>query len=210
MPKHIPDDVKHEAIRLRVEERLSLRDIQRLTDLALSTLSVLLRDYPLDDDEVYARMSESALRSNPQRKYIPELSKLALMVQGQELSTDRKGRIAEAAVLLRLELLGYEIFTPREGSRVDWLVHQPDTGCYIRLQVKWAKREEYGRPLFALRNGEHGRVRHLTRAQCDFFVGYDLETDTAFVIPIEQCEGLTYKTCDEQYAEAWHLLDSVR
>ncbi len=60
--------------------------------------------------------------------------------------------------------------------------------------------------MFAVCNGEHGKIRRLTRDRCDFVVAYDLETDTAFVIPVEVCEGKYYKACDEKYAEAWHLL----
>ena len=40
----------------------------------------------------------------------------------------------------------------------------------------------------------------------DFIVAYDMETDTAFVVPAEVCEDKWSKSCDEQYAEAWHLL----
>ncbi len=137
----------------------------------------------------------------------PDQSKFAAMVDGENLSTQRKGQIAEMAVLYRLELLGYDVWRANfEGSRVDWLVSRPGVDKYVRLQVKWAKRDEQGRPLVAVRNGEHGKIRHLTRADCDFVVGYDLETDTAFVMPIEMCEGKHRKACDIEYAEAWHLL----
>jgi hypothetical protein len=129
------------------------------------------------------------------------------MVAGQPLSTERKGQIAEAAVLYRLALLGYEVWRANfEGNQVDWLVSRAGLSKHIRLQVKWAKRDKQGRPLFQVSRGDGARVRYLSQAQCDFVVGYDLETDTAFVTPIQVCEGKRVKACDPEYAEAWHLL----
>lgn len=207
MANKLPDDVKQEAVRLRVEERLSIHDIARRTGLSVGTLSTLLRDYPLSEEEVSERVSEAAIRSNARRRYNPDRSKFAAMVEGENLSTQRKGQIAETAVRYRLHLLGFKVWeATAEGERVDCLVSRPGGNKYIRLQIKWAKRDKWGRPVFALRNGEHGKIRRLTQADCDFVVGYDLETDTAFVMPVDVCEGKHRKACDPQYAEAWHLL----
>ena len=207
MPKKIPDEVKQEAVRLRTEERLGLEQIKRRTGLSKGTLSGLLRDIPLTVDEIRRRVSQATLRANASRRHRSNRSKFAQMVDGKDLSTERKGQIAEAAVWLRLILLGYEIRRSLfEGSRDDCLVSRPGVERRIRLQVKWARQFEEGRPMFAVCNGEHGKIRRLTRDYCDFVVAYGLESDTAFVIPVEVCEGKYYKACDEKYAEAWHLL----
>ncbi len=50
--KKISQEVKQEALRLRVAERLGIDDIRRQTGLSVGTLSVLLRGYPLTDEEV--------------------------------------------------------------------------------------------------------------------------------------------------------------
>ena len=200
-------DLKQEAIRLRVEERFSLDDVQARTGISIGTLSVLLRPYPLREDELFAKRSASALRNNPLRKYNPEQSKFARMVEGQELSTKRKGDIAEAAVLFRLAYLGYEVArSVFEGSKADWLVTRYEITQHVRVQVKWARRSEWGRPVIYLLKGEPGKIRYISSKYCDVVVGYDLESDTAFVLPIDVCEGKRNKTCDEEYAEAWHLL----
>ena len=207
MAKKIPEEVKLEAIRLRVEERLGIDEIKRRTRLSKGTLSKLLRALPLEEEEIRTRTSHAARRTNALRRYKPDGSKFAQLVDGAEISTERKGRIAEAAVWLRLVLLGYDVRRSLfEGSRVDCLVSRPGVEKYVRLQVKWARQFMEGRPMFAVCNGEHGKIRRLTRNECDFVVAYDLETDTAFVVPVEVCEGKYYKACDEQYAEAWHLL----
>lgn len=174
----------------------------------MGTLSALLRDYPLFDEEISQRISQRASQSNAARRYNPPKSKFAAQLNSEELTTASKGQIAEAAVRYRLVALGYQVWKADfEGSRIDLLVNRPGVEKYIRLQVKWARTEQ-GRPCFSLRNGEGGKIRRFTRVDCDFVVGYDLETDTAFVVPIQICEGKNSKSCDEQYAEAWDWLDS--
>jgi hypothetical protein len=205
--KKIGQDLKQEAIRLRVEERLGIDEIRRRTGMSVGSLSALLRFHPLTSEEVRQKMSRSSMKSNALRRYSAEPSKFAAMVDGEELSTARKGQIAEAAVAFRLALHGYVVWRAIfEGGRIDFIVSRDGRDKYVRLQVKWAKRSEVGRPAFAARNGEHGAIRYINRVHCDFVVAYDLETDTAFVIPAEICEDMSYKTCDEKYAEAWHLL----
>jgi transposase-like protein len=207
MPKRIPDEVKQEALRLRVEGRLSIDEIKRQTGLSVGTISALLKDYPLSEHEVNERISHAAIRTNSVRKYSPDQSKFAAALEGEHLSTERKGQIAEAAVLFRLALQGYEVWKANfEGNRVDWLVSRPRVNKHVRLQVKWAKRDTAGRPLVQVCNGEHGKLRRMTPSHCDFVVGYDLETDTAYVIPVRICEGKRFKACDAKYAEAWQLL----
>jgi len=206
--KRIPDDLRQEALRLRLQERLSLDAICHRTGLGKGTLSVLLREYPLTSEEVSQRKSESALRSNPLRKYTPQLSKHAQMMEGVEFSTDQKGRMAESAVLFRLAMYGYKALRDVfEGNKVDMFAVREDTDRYIKIQVKWARRCEIGRPIIDLRNGEHGKIRYLSPEDCNFVVAYNFETDITFVFPVEICLGKTSKTCDEEYAEAWHLLE---
>ncbi|MBI4673849.1 MAG: hypothetical protein HY741_19560 [Chloroflexi bacterium] len=203
----ISDEKKREAIRLRVEERLSLDEIEKRLGISRGTLSPLLKEYPLTEEELHERRARGFNNLNKDRgKYTPVLSKFVAWIAGKRLSTDRKGQIAEAAVLLRLQVLEYQVLMPPENSRMDFVVTRPDADKLVRLQVKWARREKEGRPYVNLRNGEGKHIRRVSRATCDFVIGYDFETDTAFVIPITECDGKNAKSCDEQYAEAWHLL----
>lgn len=202
----IPDDTRREVIRLRVEERLGIDEIVKRTGVSNGTVSTLLRKYPLTDEETRERKAASAIRNNQARKYQPSFSKFFGWVQGKKLATDRKGRIAENAVRLRLELLEYDVYLTPENSRTDFVVGRPSSSSYIRLQVKWARRLDEGRPFVNLLNGEGKKQRRVSRDTCDFVIGYDHETDTAYVFPIDVCATMSTKSCDEQYAEAWHLL----
>lgn len=133
----LAESIKQEAIRLRIEERRSIDEIRERTGISVGTLSTLLREYPLSTDEVRAKKSEAASRSNPLRKYNPEPSKILQMVNIDELSTESKGRIAEAAVIFRLAVFGYEVLRSTfEGSPVDCFAHRNGSNTVIRIQVK--------------------------------------------------------------------------
>lgn len=68
--------LKSEAVRLRVEERLSLPEILRKVPVAKSTLSLWLREYPLTEEEKGSRRSANAYtnlhpRSLPKKTQFP-------------------------------------------------------------------------------------------------------------------------------------------
>jgi hypothetical protein len=209
MAKIIADEIKQEAIRLRVEERLGLKAICRKTGLSLGMASMLLRDHRLSQEEVRERRSHAAVATNKAKgRYDAQLSRWALLLSGQQLSRDEKGQIAEAAVLFRLAIHHFQTWrASSDGNRVDWLVTRYGTRRHIRLQVKWAARDKRGRPCVRPMRRSGKTLVPLTQADCDFVVGYDLETDIAFVMPIAHvvCRRRSI-TCGAQYAEAWEML----
>jgi hypothetical protein len=209
MASRIPKNRKEEAIRLRVEQRLGLKAICRLTGLSRGSASNLLREYPLTEEEIKSRLSRNAQNTNELcGKYSPDLSKYASLLTGQDISRECKGRIAEAAVLFRLALHGFNVWKAQfDGNRADWLVSRADSRRHVLIQVKWARRDQYGRPFFPVTRRCGKRIVNISPADCDFVVGYDLETDTAFVFPVEDIQAKRTKSCNPKYAEAWHLLD---
>ena len=62
--------VKAEAIRLRIEERRSLREIEVLTNAARSSLSLWLRPYPLTEDEKRARNKSTKRYVTPKKRVV--------------------------------------------------------------------------------------------------------------------------------------------
>lgn len=128
-----------EAIRLRREQRKSLREIQVATGVSKGTLSLWLRPYPLTSDEVETRMRERR-RPGPPRKPRGEKSRHHRALAGRQLTSEEKGRIAEAAVLFRLALRNFTVFRSAfDGGKVDFLVQPPGTRGLLRLQVRWVK-----------------------------------------------------------------------
>ncbi len=202
MPKLIPDDVKQEALQLRIEGRLGLKEICRRTGISRGTASLLLRDHPLTPEEIADRR---AYRTG--RKYVPEASRLAQLVDRRSLSREQKGHIAEAAVLLRLALQGFVTWRSLyDGNSVDWLISRPRHRRHLRIQVKWARRGRQGRPFFPVLRRNSKKMVNIQEDDCDYVIGYDLETDTAFVFPVRVIQGKARQSCDPEYAEAWHLI----
>jgi hypothetical protein len=158
-----------------------LREIHGRTGVSRATLSVLLREHPLTDEELLARRAARV----PHRGRYKELgspSALYRLAPGV-LTRATKARIAEAAVTLRLALWNFRVFhSAFEGDTVDCLVIPPGRRP-AKLQVKWARPGKDGglAAIRLMRSNGRGKLRRYTEGEFDFMVGYDLYSDTAFV-----------------------------
>jgi len=125
----------------------------------------------------------------------------------RDLTTADKGRIAEAAVLFRLSLLGYSPLRPMfEGAAYDWSV-DVGSGRLVRLQVKCAFQGKHGAPLIQLtRSRKVGRKRY-SEKDLDFFIGYSLLLDEAHVFSwgdvVEHRSAVAFQASSR---EAWHKI----
>lgn len=201
-------EVRAEAIRLRIEERRSLGEIAHLTGASKGSLSVWLRLHPLTQEEKQSRLNTSGLRVTP-RKDQGEESKYHRMVDADRLTRHQKGKIAEAAVLLRLVLGNFTVFGSMfDGDKADWFVEVPGTRKRLKLQVKWVKRMPQGLPLISLLCYEgHCTQRTYQEDECDFIIGYDLFSDTAYVYSFAEVAHLkTAIAVSADHAERWDKL----
>ena len=204
-------DLKAEAIRLRVEERRSLREIESVTKAAKSSLSLWLRPYPLTDDEKKAR-SKTARRYIPPKKSHGEESKYHRVVDAANLSPQLKGKVAEAAVLFRLCLHGFAVYNSLfDGDKTDFLVEVPETKLRLKLQVRCVTTPaRHGLPGILLTCADgHNKRRRYREGEFDFIVGYYLFNDTAYVFSYDEVvRHKTHITIAEEYAESWDKLRS--
>ncbi len=170
-----------EAVRLRVEEQLGLDSISEKLGVAKSTLSRWLGKYPLDDGVIRIRMQDNGKRS---RKYRGDEAEIHRIVRSHNLNPSQVGKVAEAAVALRLLTWGFNVFgSAYDGDRTDWLVEVPSTGKIWKIQVKTACGVKGALPAIGLRHvpsTKKGNQRYLS-GDFDFLAGYDLYTDTAYV-----------------------------
>ena len=148
-------DLKAEAIRLRVEERLSLREIAIITGAAKGSLSLWLKQHRLTEEERKAR-SKAAKRYIATKKDHGEESRHNKTVVWQNLSNQRKGRIAEGAILFRLALHGFDIYTSVfDGDKADCLVRAPESEEIFKLQVRCVHSpSKHGLPVIRLKCAE--------------------------------------------------------
>ena len=197
---------KEEAIRLRVKDRKSLREIASLVKVSKGTLSVWLRSYPLTEQERYSKHYDHLKVERPERRKENGLKESALHRQSpSDLSRLDKAKIAEAATLLRLCVHRLTVYgSPFDGDKADWLVEDGNTLETFRVQVKWARRASCGRPSISLVCMERGKGRRYREGEFDFIVGYDLFADVAYVYSFDELKGIkTRKTVDDEGAEAW-------
>jgi transposase-like protein len=196
-------DLRAECVRLRVEERLSYKEIERKTGASRGSLSLWLRDHPLTDDEKDDRLAY--LKQTRKPRLAP--SKFYLVVRGQSMTRSQKARVAEAAVLFRLALHGFIPFGAAfDGEKTDWMV---DVGKRIvKVQVKWARPQNSGLPNVSLICVEgHNTRRRYQEGEFDFIVGYDLVADVAYVWSWKEVEKHKRTiTVTPDVAERWDKL----
>lgn len=197
--------LREECVRLRVEERLSLREIHERTEASKGSLSSWLKGYPLTEEELKQRSTLSTRYVTP-KKDRGEESKLHRALDVNTFDRRQKMKIAESAVLFRLCCYGFNAFKPAfDGDRVDWVVQTHSR--LLKVQVKWAKRAVVGLPVIPLTCVEGNVTRRYSPADFHFIVGYDFFSDTAYVYSYEEtvsCQTAISVTPDA--AENWHKL----
>lgn len=200
-------ETRQEALRLRIEEQLSLKDIAAKLGISKATASKWLKEHPLPEKIVRRRMSENGkVSGNPQKKRGPR-STMHKMAADSEINYTRlqKGKIAEAATVLRLVIQGFEVYSSAfDGDKFDWVVASP-SGDLLKVQVKWASPQKDGLPLIRLQCADSARsYRRYEEGEFDFIVGYDLYTDTCYVWSWEEVSHLTSSvTICPEAAERW-------
>jgi hypothetical protein len=181
-------------------------------NVALSAVSKWVRDEQLTDEE--KRIKVSAGHKGP--KPLPEAAKYWEFLSKKQVGSAQIGRIAEAAILFRLCVHGFDVFgSVFEGHRVDWLVQNPSNKRIIRIQVKATDCYSYGWPHINLRRTisyisrdrrECENVRYAP-GDFDFIVGYDARSDIAYVYSEAEVVGHRRSvTVSPEAAERWDKL----
>jgi transcriptional regulator with XRE-family HTH domain len=200
------NELRDEAIRLRKEERLSYKAIKDRLGVSKGSLSGWLGDMPLTAEErLESRRRSLVLVERPEA---PK-SKYADMVQGVQLSSDRKMRIAESASLFRMSLFGLRAFrSTSDNDRSDFIVLS--TSGKWSVQVKWCQVGPYGLPYIPLRRscGERRSKLRYEQGDFDFIVGYHLDFDACYVFSeAEVREHTSSITVDASALEAWKKME---
>jgi len=162
----------------------------------------------------------SARRSSPRPKTaLPASAR-------RELTTKRRGELAELAFTLKAASLGFGVARPYgDSERYDFILdarditHTPTRRPPLhRVQVKCSTQLIDG--LYRVNSSRrvHGRALPYTAAEIDFFAAYIIPEDTWYILPVEVVAGraslLFRRRKDrkpgayDRYREAWRLLRS--
>lgn len=192
-------ELRELCVRLRQEGRWSYGMIQDALGVPKSTLRTWLQQYPLREEE-----KQALNRIMCRNKADDEPSKYYLLAQNETLSTDRKGEIAECAIMLRLCLHGLSPFKNIFDNDKADLVVRSFNGGLVKIQVKWAYTPHYGKPMIAVTKNYN---KTYDDGDIDFLVGYYLYSDIAYVFPWDLIRE--YKRnikLVEKYKERWDLI----
>jgi hypothetical protein len=196
-------ELKKECIRLRLEERLSLREIEAKTGASKGSLSSWLREFPLTHDEKKARRVGPPV---PQKKDRGEESEIHRIVRVSKLNGVQVAKVSETAVMLRMLVRGFNVFGSMfDGEKADWVV-EIYSGKIFKVQVKTAKQGKHGLPSVELTHGNSSRLgsQRYVEGDFDFIVGYDIFTDTAYVWSWNEVAHLkTAVSVSENSRENW-------
>jgi hypothetical protein len=198
--RKIPQEKIDECIRLRVEERLSIEAVRRLTGLSKGSVSKILKPYPLTKQEVQNRNSQSPWNKGVE-KYDHDESYWHQMATGRGLDANGRSKVAEAAVLFRMCVNGISVWgSPFDGEKADWLA-QTDKGIF-KIQVKTTTKLKHGMPVVRILSSS--KKKRYLEGDFDFLIGYDLYADVAYVWAWDELTD--YKTCvtiSKESAERW-------
>lgn len=198
--------IKTKAIDLRLNKRFSLKDISKQLGVPKSTLSYWMRPYKLTTVELRERMSGAGKETGGGNRKFKGVESNLHKLTNHKLTSGDKGKIAEVAVLLRLLIMGWEVYGPIVGNnKFDWVVNINNQ--LKRIQVKSALQVKSGLPLAYLRCADgRNRVRKYMDNELDFIAVYDQFTDTAYIWAQNELTNRTAVSICPEAAERWDKL----
>lgn len=202
-------DLQAAAVRLRIEERLPLREIVARLKVAKSSAWQWLLPYPLSKEELAADRKGIGGR---QRK-IRDRESLVWEAAKERHPTRRDvGNAAEAATLYRLTLLGLPVYRAVfEGAKADWLIELPNRRI-IRIGVRSARPSADGLPMVNLECRDYrvaGGRRLLEATDIDLLLAFDVRADVAYVYRFQDLPRQSNMRVNAEAREAWHRLDDL-
>jgi hypothetical protein len=200
-------ELRNECVRLRMEDRLSITEIQERTGASRGSLSYWLKDIPLTDDEIKRRFEKREHRGQ-RRKDVGAESEINQIVRESNLSGGKVAKVSETAVMLKMLARGYNVFGSMfDGEKADWIV-ETQSGKILKIQVKTTTRGQHGLPFVNLTRGVNNGCRQVrsryVKGDFDFMIGYDLFTDVAYVWSWDDVDHLksAVSICDDA-KERW-------
>lgn len=219
------EKLKQLAIRLRIEERKSLNEIQKIVKVPKPTVYYWLKKFPLSKEEKTSRTIQRNKTKKPkkykvkQNRYKDETLKSKhypiLEIEKQrfgKIDGAKKGDLSEAMVCFLLRLHNFEIYTAiSNGAKVDFIVRnlrKPQK--LIRIQVKTARmRKGYNKPVVPLMCGNN-KDKKYTKNDFDVIIAYNLFLDECYIFTYDEIKNKkTYAPVTPDSINAWDKLQKI-
>ena len=160
-----------------------------------STLYDLAKKYGFSKSSIFNIIKDcndsNVTKSSPSRKVIETVTS----VERPKLSKTDIGEASRQMIIARLMFNTVTVFKPMtEDTPTDLLILKKD-GKILKCQCKYIYPAEKGNhilPLCSVRKNGPGdkAVKHIyTKDEVDYFLGYCLDNDSVYVIPLSSCNG---------------------
>lgn len=174
---------KEQAIRIRLSDKLSTPIIGEMLGIDGATVRLWTSPYPLSDwemSEIHRKAGKMSGAITRQRSQ----AELNLPCRYQEeistntYSSTQTGNIAEAAIRRKCQRLHFEFYAPAYGCAFfDGIIYVPQARQAWKVQIKTATHHNKGLPTVSTRSSKNKYLRET----CDFLIGYEIVSDTAYV-----------------------------
>jgi len=208
MAPRISQAIRQSCVDLRIKERLSVKALAKRLSLSASSVSAIVKPFPLTTEEKVSRMEANGRKSGGLlRQYDrkPE-SEHHQKFKISSFPKMQKAKIAEAAAIFRLLLIGASIYkSVFDGDKYDLIVEVD--GTLLKIQVK-SVLDTKPSPSISLRCSQgRGKFRKYKPEEYDYIIGYDLFSDTAYVWSYAETSDLNSSvTISAQAEDAFHKL----
>jgi len=164
-------EVKAEAIRLRTQEFLGLKEIATLLQISKSTASIWLEDFPLPADVLEKKRSFKNEKEVLRTKSCP-----ATML----------GMASEYIFIAKAMLAGFECFTPvSAGSRIDVVVGDHLFKCQVKTLASGRGAKKLPVRKIGCNSKTNTKSYVYSSKDVDFMIGVDVDTFDVYVVPIQ-------------------------
>jgi hypothetical protein len=183
---------KEEALRLRIEQRMSLNEIADTLGISKSSASLWLRDHPLTVEELAKRKAEKDAsqigKKAPAKEalLLPSLhhQQVETAFDMRSIAPKKLGEISESIVATALLRLGFDLLRPIGDSlRYDLMLDFEDKT--YRIQVKTARVTGDAVEFCTVSSQVHrGKGVQSYKGQIEWFAVCVPETGEVFMLPI--------------------------
>ena len=208
----IDKSLREKAILLRVQDRLSYPEILEKVPVSKGTLSLWLREFPLTPEETKARQQANAEHARTVRLAGVSRGPSGDWSTRPDLSKSDLGEACRQMISAKLIFQGVSVFHPlTEDTPID-LVILTKSGRFLKCQCKCIFRTSGKRShtmnLTSIRKwGPNSKaVAHkYTANEVDLFLGYCVDNDGVYVIPLSEVGGkssLTFWITSDSYLDS--------
>lgn len=182
---------KPSAIRLRVRDRLGVKEISKRTGVPMSTLHHWLREHPLTAEESREIRSKAPRYVAPKKKLTAPADGGLSFSATAGLAPSSLGLAGESAVKFFLAQRGLILAHPAgDGDVVDIYVRRPSGAKVAFLQARVASDppSRNGLPTISMRRYRKGQSNTFKRGDFHFLVGFCRENGHCYVYSYDEVE----------------------